>query len=227
MKTPSSRRPRQGYVSYALVVSTAVVLTTMLVFTYRSAMENQKVQSTASLRADFTDKEDAVLRAIVHIAPNRAMRAMMHNSNSSSTTRDPLRWQNIYMDALNQANARSALSATMISGLNLGSVTSANPADAPMTTISGMFDAIEPEAGYCSPGINRNLGQGYPIPLDCADFTTSSRDAVYPIISSMKKYGPLASGLTGAPVETYPIFNLIPYPNIRFGYAQPGQMFVA
>lgn len=227
MKTPLPCRRRRGYVSYALVIATAMVLTSMLLFSYKSAVANQTTQATASVRADFTDKEDAVLRAIVSIAPNRAMRAMMHNSNSSSTTRDPLRWQNIFTDAMTQANARTALSATVISGLNLGDVTSANPANAPMTGISGMFDAIEPESGYCSPGINRSLGAGFPIPLNCDDYTTSSRDATYPIISNYKYYGSLANGLTAAPVATFPKYNLIPYPNIRFGYAQPGQLFVA
>jgi hypothetical protein len=45
-------------------------------------------------------------------------------------------------------------------------------------------------------------------------------------VTPNKKYGTQESGL-GADVTNYPTFNLIPYPDIRFGYAAPGEPFVA
>jgi hypothetical protein len=51
-------------------------------------------------------------------------------------------------------------------------------------------------------------------------------DAVRPIVSLEKQYGTQDSGLL-ADVTNYPLYNLIPYPNMRFGYAAPGQPFVA
>ncbi len=221
------QRRSRGYVSYTLVLSAGLILTSMMFYSYRAAMAAHEVQTKVTMRVDYEQKTDAVLRAVVNIVPNRAMLAMQTGSNSSTTNSDPLRWQNIFMDAVTQANARTALSSTVVGGLNLGTVQTANTGDAPMTTISNMFDAIEPESGYVSPDVNRNLGSGFPIPLNCNDATTTTRNATWPIISTNKFYGTLASSLVGAPVATYPQYNLIKYPNIRFGYAQPGQNFVA
>lgn len=227
MQNGIRQRRSRGYVSYTLVLSAGLVLTSMMIYSYRTAMVEQGAQAEVAIKVDYEQKSDAVLRAIVNLVPNRAMLAMQHNSNSSTTISNPLRWQNIFMDAVTQANARTALSSTVVSGLNLGTVHTANAGDATMSSISNMFDAIEPESGYVSVGINRNLGNGFPIALNCSDSTTSSRDATWPIISTRKTYGTLASGLVGASVSTYPLYNLIKYPNIRFGYAQAGQDFVA
>lgn len=51
-------------------------------------------------------------------------------------------------------------------------------------------------------------------------------DAVRPILSLDKRYASQVPGLL-ADVTKHPVYNLIPYPNIRFGYAAPGAPFVA
>lgn len=48
-----------------------------------------------------------------------------------------------------------------------------------------------------------------------------------PLVGPLKQYGSLAEGQVGLSTTTYPQFNLIPYPQINFGYAKPGQLFVA
>ena len=158
------RRPSHpgGYISYAVVISLGVVLLMMMAQAYRSAMQSQQVQSDSQLRLDYTDKEDAVLRSIVNILPNRAMQAMQHESNLNTTKRNPMLWKTIFNDSLNLANARHAADEELIEALGLGDVHMANPSDSDLGTVSRIFDAIEPESGYVAPGINRSLGLGFP-----------------------------------------------------------------
>jgi len=235
-----SRRRRQlqaGYISLVLVLTTGVMLTLLTVAAYRRASSAQIVQSETQLRVDYAEKEDAVLRAIVNLVPNRAIRAMQHNSNSSSTTRDPLRWQNIFSEALDQANARTSISSTLRSQLEGTATTGANVAaprtvsanvgDSSLSDIGSMFDAIEPESGFVAPGINRSLGAGFPVPLETSNSDVVTRDRIYPIISQDKIHGNLAAAGVALPVASYPQLNVIRYPDIRFGYCAPGQPFVA
>jgi hypothetical protein len=89
-------------------------------------------------------------------------------------------------------------------------------------------------------GINRSLGTGFPPPLTTSNLTTIALDPVYPIISNDKKYGTLAqtylssatlngngTAAYGLPVTSYSSFNILKYPDINFGYARPGDPFVA
>lgn len=225
-----SRRPgtlQPGYVSYVIVLSTGLMLTLMTMSAYRNAATSQVVQSETQLRVDYSEKEDAVLRAVVNLVPNRAIRAMQHNSNTSTALRDSLRWQNIFSEALNQANARTSVSAEVKAQMGDTRAIVGNVGDAALGSINVMFDAIEPENGYVSAGINRSLGAGYPAPLQIADTTIASRDLTYPIISNDKVYGTLAATSVALPVSEYSKLNVIPYPEIRFGYSAPGQPFVA
>jgi hypothetical protein len=228
MKTP--RRPghlKPGYVSYVIVLTTGLMLTLMTMSAYRNAAASQVVQSETQLRVDYADKEDAVLRAVVNLVPNRAIRAMQHRSNISGVERDALRWQNIFSEALDQANARTSISAAVKSQMGAETAVTANVGDSKLTSLNVMFDAIEPETGYVSTGLNRSMGAGYPVPLQTANSTVASRDKTYPIISADKVYGNLAASGVNLPVNEYSRLNVIPYPDIRFGYSAPGQPFVA
>ena len=229
MKTaPSRKKFRAGYVSFLIVLSTGIMLTLLTLSAYRSAASAQVVQGESQLRVDYKDKEDAVLRALVNILPNRAIGAMKHRSNINGAERDALRWQNIFGDALTQANARTSISSSLKNTIGGGgNVVVANRGDSSFSNLSLSFDAIEPEPGYTSPGINRSLGDGFPVPLESNNATLSAADAIFPLISNDKKYGNLAAGGVSLPVATYSKWNIIPYPEIRFGYCEPGQPFVA
>lgn len=228
MKT--SRRSRKllpGYVSFVIVLSAGLMLTLMTMSAYRNASASAVVQSETQIRVDYADKEDAVLRAVVNLVPNRAIRAMQHNSNASGVERDRLRWQNIFSDALDQANARTSISATLKGQIGGANAIVGNVGDSALGSVNVVFDAIEPETGYVSNGLNRSLGAGYPVPLETSNSTVASRDKTYPIIASAKVYGNLAASGVALPVAEYSQVNVIPYPDIRFGYSAPGQPFVA
>ena len=226
-----NRNRRRGFASYILVLSTGAFLSLLLVFTYRRAMAAHTVQSQVQLRTDYREKEDAVLRSIVAITPNRAMRAMRSGSSASSTVSNPLRWQNIFSESLDLANARTSVDPNLRTSLNLGTMASGNSGDSALNVVSRVFlnaggDSTY-RSTYVSAGINRTLGTGYPDPLETPNDITIANDKLYPIISGDKRYGQLAQSGVGLPVANYPSFNVLKYPRINFGYAKPGEDFVA
>ena len=108
----------------------------------------------------------------------------------------------------------------------------ANSGDSDLDNPNLMFDPIPADtssykSNYISAGINRSLGEGFPVPLQTTNAIIKDRDSNYPIISSQKTYGSLAQSDVGASVSEYPDFNLLKYPQINFGYAKPGDDFVA
>jgi hypothetical protein len=224
--SPVKPRP-SGFISYLLVLSMGSLLTLLMVFAYRRAATSHAVQSSVQLQVDYNEKEEAILRAIVAITPNRAIRAMQRLSSSSSTISNPLRWENIFTEALVLANARQSISSQVLTSLGGTGLQVANSGDAALGTPSVVFKALNSETGYVSAGINRSLGSGYPVPLTCGNSTDSTRDKTWPLIAGNKLYGALAQSGVALPVATYPNFNIINYPNINFGYARPGQPFVA
>ncbi|MCX6880021.1 MAG: hypothetical protein NTW21_40400 [Verrucomicrobia bacterium] len=227
MKTSPLKRRPSGYVSLLLALSTGSLLMVLVLFSYRRACASQATQSAVQLQVDYREKEEAILRSIVAITPNRAIRAMQHLSNSNPTISNPLRWENIFTEALDLANAGQSISSPVLASLGTPGSARGNSGDAALGTASLIFKALGAEAGYASAGINRSLGTGYPVPLTCHDATDATRDATWPILSSSKVYGALAQSGVALPVDTYPNFNTLNYPNINFGYARPGQPFVA
>jgi hypothetical protein len=198
MKIPQVRRPgRSGYVSYVMVLMTGTVLLFLVLSFHGRAVNRQQVQGKIQLAADYSEKEQAVLRSIVAITPNRAIRAMQHNSNSTTTISNPLRWRNIFNEALNMANARNSISADLLSRLPVANARLANSGDSALGSVTNVFHQIAGvndnlDTSFASAGINRTLGTGFPAPLSTANATTTARDPVYPIISRDKAYGALA-----------------------------------
>ncbi|MEO5713543.1 MAG: hypothetical protein ABIT37_08630 [Luteolibacter sp.] len=208
----------------------------MMVYAYKRAMAGSAIQSKVQLRLDYAEKEEAILRSIVAITPNRAIRAMVNGSNANATVSDPLRWKNIFTEAITLANAGTSISSNVASSLSISNLKYGNSGDSALGTPSRIFAPVPPDTTllpgdtnyvYVSAGINKSYGTGYPVPLTSSDGTTTSRDISYPIISSNKAYGTVAQGGVGLPVATYPNFNLLTYPQISFGYAKPGDPFVA
>ncbi|MEO8615402.1 MAG: hypothetical protein ABI600_09695 [Luteolibacter sp.] len=240
MKTSPRKRWKSGFISYLLVITTGTILTLLMIYAYKKAILGRDVQKDVQLRVDYAEKEDTILRSIVAITPNRAIRAMQSGSSASSTVSDPLRWQNIFTESLAMANAGTSISSALATSLNITNLRSANTGDSALGTPSLIFAAIPPDTGYVSVGNNRSLGTGYPPALNVSDTATATSDLTYPIISSKKIYGALAQSdlnsatlngdntvAYGVSTTTYPNFNRLEYPQINFGYATPGSAFVA
>lgn len=224
MKTNARKKAAPGYVSLLSVFTISVFMLTLMLFAYRRAMDAQSVQSDIQVLTDYRAKEDTVLRSIVAIAPNRAIRAMQDGSDTSSK-RNALRWQNIFSEALTQSNARQSISPALLTQLNIPKTYAGNVGDAALGTVSRIFKPVVGTANFVSGALNRNLGTGFPPSLNSV--SAIANDDIYPIIASQKEYGALASGKVGLSTDTYKKFNLLTYPQINFGYTTPGSPFVA
>lgn len=251
MKASISKPGKPGFASYVMVLSTGAILTMLMIYCYRKAVATHEIQAQVQLRTDYGEKEDAILRSIVTIAPNRAIRAMFDQANSSSSRREPLRWQNIFSESLDLANARTSVQTDVLASLNLQNTVKANSGDSVLNSTNRVFHQILTDtsgyrSSYASAGINRSLGSGFPVPLETGNSTTIANDAVYPIIADDKLYGTSAQTFLnsptlngdettafGIPIDFYPAsdkrrrFNRLKYPEINFGYAKPGDKFVA
>ena len=224
MKTNTRKRKANGYVSLLAVFTMSVFMMSLMLFAYRRAMDAQSIQSDIQVQTDYKEKEDAILRSIVAITPNRAIRAMQDGSDTSSK-RNALRFQNIFSEALDQSNARQSVSPALLMKLDIPKTIAGNTGDSSLGSLSRIFKPVAGNSGYVSGALNRNLGTGFPPSLNSN--SAISIDDTYPIISHQKEYGTLASGKVGLPTTTYKKFNLLTYPQINFGYAKPGDLFVA
>ena len=225
MKTHPCNHPK-GFISYLMVLTLGLTVLVLMMNTYRSASRSQSVQAETTLRGDYDAKEEAVLRAIVPLTANSAMKAMMNDSNASADKRDPLRWNKIFRSAIVEGNAERSVSTPVLKTFGLENAIVGNVGDA-ATTSNATFRAYDSFDYYAMPGLNTDYGSSFPPSLQSAGSTVKTLDRTYPIITTSKYYGSLASSRVGASVTNYPQFNLIPYPDIRFGYTEPGQQFVA
>lgn len=231
MKTHNSRPGKSGVVSYVLVLSTAAILTLLTVSAYRRAMAAREVQGKVQLRVDYNEKEDAILRSIMSITPNRAIRAMKSGSNASATERDPLAWQSIFKEAVVLANASKSVSPELQTTLGITNVRSGNTGDSALADVTKIFNRAaifqsgNPTTGLMASGTIGDtssllVNPAYPPLLKTASSTVTTRDPLYPIIANSKR-------AVGLAVNTRPNFNVLKYPQINFGYAKPGDNFVA
>lgn len=225
MKASPSRTHPAGYVSLLAVFTISVFMMTMMLMAYRRAINTQGVLADVQTQTDYREKEETVLRSIVAITPNRAIRAMQDGSDSSWSKRRSLRFVEIFDEALAQSNARTSISPELIETLNVPASFGGNSGDSSLSVIGRMFKSVSNNSGNVTGGLNRDLGEGFPPALSNSGAVAD--DDIYPIITDRKIYGGYASGRVGLPTSTYKQFNLVPYPQIDFGYATPGELFVA
>ncbi|MFT4175342.1 MAG: hypothetical protein QM627_01685 [Luteolibacter sp.] len=225
MKSPLRPRRNRGYVSLVLVVTTLSLLLMLMIYAYKRSVASMNTQKIVQLKVDYNEKEEAMLRYLVANVPNRAIRAMQGGSNAAGTD---LTWEALFTESLTAGNARQSISPGLVAAMGAADARRADTGDSTLgTDVSRIFSAVNGEAGLVSSGLNRTLGAGFPVALNSTDATTNARDSLYPIISSHKKYGALASGRVGRATGDYPDHNVLVYPRINFGYGTPGQPFVA
>ncbi|MES2980793.1 MAG: hypothetical protein V4727_00640 [Verrucomicrobiota bacterium] len=225
MKTISNKSHPRGYVSLIAVFTLSIFMLAMMAFAYKRAINAQATLSDIQTQTDYREKEETILRSIVAIVPNHAIQAMQDGSDDSETTRDAVSFEAIFEDAIEQSNARASISEEFIDQMDEDTVFRGNSGDSALTDTTRIFKSALGNSGSVSGGLNRSFGSKYPPALNFSG--TLPDDDNFPIISNFKQYGALADGEVSLDVDTYKDFNLIPYPQIDFGYAQPGELFVA
>jgi len=217
-----------GFASLLTVTSVGIGLLLVLVAMYENTLEAQAVQKNSMLRNDYHQREDAFLRALTNILPNKAMICMQDDSRNW-TTRRPLLWSSIIDEALVQSNSRQALAPEFARELGLDSMRSGNGTDSNLigstavTPLSRVSYNGTTYSNAVTPGSNITASTEFPPPLECTSYE-HLLDSYYPIISYNKKYGQSASGWVKAPVSDFPQYNMIEAPKMHFNYQDAGTM---
>ena len=232
MKRVSLSTGNRGMVSTAMVISIAFVMIAGLAYTYRSQIRAMESQTKAQVKVDYSQKEDALLRALLHTVPNKAIGAMQRDS---ALDPDAYSWERAFSEAIDLANAETAIDADIIDDFGVNDLISANTGD---TSFTGVSDLVSPAVpgglGLVNPGNTRDsamlldpaIGDKLPAPL-ASNNSIYEQDQTHPIISYGKTHSSAwTNGLQLSP-DMFPMYNQYLYPRIRFGYARPGDPFVA
>ncbi|MCP5540518.1 MAG: hypothetical protein H7A53_07830 [Akkermansiaceae bacterium] len=225
------RRLQAGYASMALVAIVGMVTLFGMLFTYRSGVTAHDSEKRSQIRVDYTEKEDALLRALIAIVPNKAIDTMRNDSRNRETS---LRWETIFNEAIQVANAEAAVSANLVEGLGLEDVVIANPGDGSLGQAAGFVRALGTGAGFVSSGTSGNsdllfdphFQDRLPDPLE-APAGVATDDGLYPVVTNQKTFSSIWNTQGDLSVAQHPLFNRIPYPNVQFGYMAPGSPFIA
>ncbi len=242
-------RLQTGYTTIPVVAAIATVMLSSMVFVFRSNNWSQEIQSKAQVSLDYTQKEEAILRALINIVPNKAIGAMQ---DGSATADNKYTWETIFREAIDLADADTAVSAAILNRMGISpdqtagtgyptgpndpqpTVISGNSGDTSFTNASQIVSSVVGSSSLVNPGNTREsalflseaIADKLPAPL-YSSFSEYNNDKVYPIISLNKVHSSSwTKGLELSP-NSYPLYNLYKYPNIRFGYARPGDLFVA
>lgn len=231
----SSRSNRLGYATMAVVSSISLIILAMIGYSYLGSIRSFETQARAQVKQDYRQKEDAILNALLHVVPNKAIGAMKQGSASNPTVYN---WDTIFREALIIANAEQSVNPTLLNSLNLGTAVSANTGDTAFTNVSQFVNA--PVVTYAG-GSNRvnggnwweyymlgdaKIGPRVPAALQLS-YNDYLLDKQYPIISFDKTYVSWYTKGLGLSPTDYPLYNLIQYPDVKFGYKKPGEYFVA
>lgn len=232
---PAARRLESGYTTMATVSSISFIILMMLAYNFAGSLRNSGLQSRAQVKQDYAQKEEAILNALIHIVPNKAIGAMRQGSATSATN---FTWDTIFREALTAANAEQSVSSQMLNSLSLSSAIRANSGDA---TFSSVAQVVQAPSGTPDGTSNRVNGGNILETLMLANARIAPKlpaalslsyndyllDKQYPIISLDKVYTTSSiKGLALSPTN-HPRYNLIQYPDVKFGYKKPGENFVA
>lgn len=231
--TPISQE--KAYTTLAMVSSISFVIMAMLVFSIRGNIRNLDSQMRAQVKQDYAQKEDAILGALLHIVPNKAIGAMQGGSANDTSK---FTWDAIFAEALASANAERSISTQLLNSLGLASAISGNTSDsnsinvtqliqAPFTSPAGGSNRVNGGNIWESTMLgNALVGSRVPAALNMS-YDVYLLDKKYPIISTSKTYTTSYTKGLGLSPTLYPLYNLIQYPDVKFGYKKPGEYFVA
>ena len=237
MKTSSkpNTRKEQGYGTMAMVSAISLVIVSTMAYSLVGNIRSMTTQARAQVKQDYSQREDAILTALIHIVPNKAIGAMQQGS---ANTTSAYTWDAIFSQALAMANAEQAISPQLVNSLNLGTAISANSGNTQFQSVSQFVNApIGTPAGgsnrvnggnwweYTMLG-NSRIGSKIPAALNLS-YADYLLDKQYPIIGPTKTHTTWYTKGLGLSANLYPLYNLIQYPDVKFGYKRPGENFVA
>lgn len=218
----NTRRHCRGYAAMAMVALLGVTALLGIMAVFRQSMRSHEGQVRNQVKIDYRQREDALLRALVAIAPNKAIGAMQQDSAGNASQ---LSWNQVFVEAIAAAKADEAVSTATLTGLGISGQVIANTGDNASLLPASFVSAIAGTGTLVGEGITANTGLlgssvagKLPTPLVYSGMSTAGQSA--PIISTLKNYAT-------PDVARFPNYNVIPYPDIRFGFVNQSGDFVA
>lgn len=211
------------------VTALALMLTLSLLGLFRTGLIHRDQAAKGQLRGDYHQREEAFLRALVTVLPRKAISCMKAGYDPA----DEYSWKTIFAESVAIAGGTESLSPEMLASLGLAAARRGDVGDQGAETVGTWITSLTGAIGKVTPGTTdyadvfaqpRYAGRVPPL-LDMSA-NMQEADEVMPVIAPEKRYNSQDPGLL-ADVTKHPTYNLIPYPNIRFGYAAPGEPFVA
>ena len=223
------RLRKAGFAALPAVAVIGLLLLLSIGAVYRQGLMRRDEVAKAQLRLDYHQREEALLRALVATFPRKVVACMKGGYAQS----EAYSWKAVFAEAIAASAVADDLSPEVESALGLTSLRKGDGGEDTVQTVQGWITSLTGVAGQVTPGTTayadvfsnpKFAGKVPPLLTVSSDLATA--DAVRPVVSVKKQYASQSAGLL-ADVTKYPRYNLIPYPDIRFGYASPGEPFVA
>ena len=127
MTKPANRTHKSGpgFASLLVVTSVGIALLILLISMYKNTADAHDIQKNNLLKNDYQQREDAFLRALTNIIPNRAILCMQDDPEN----KESLQWKSIIEEALVMSNSRQALAPEVADSLGITNVRSGNSSD--------------------------------------------------------------------------------------------------
>ncbi len=219
MKTPSYKKnKRSGLVTILSTVVICSFLLGLMGIMYRSSIRSLEAQRKVQLQIDYEARKQSFLRALVTLTPVYAANTMM-NGSSNGTFAKFHGDGGLFDTAGNISKLGQARSTGDDTGMGFGEFLSGNTGNPSAYLIS---DYIGDGTASTPSGVGVASVNNYPVPmLSRASSAAVANSKLSPLISTDATYNGASS--QGDDRD----FNLIPYPNIHFGYKAPGDPFIA
>jgi hypothetical protein len=218
-----------GYAAIPAVTGLALLMTLSLTMLFQQNLLIRDQAAKTQLRLDYHQREDALMRALVALLPAKAAACL----NADHAASDAYSWESLFREAVETSGVSQRLQPDLAAELGVDRMRVGDVGDTEDLLVQSWITSLTGEAGRVTPGtteyatvFTQAAFAGRVPPLLDMPAALQQADAVRPVVSTEKRYTIQSPGLL-ADVGTYSLYNLIPYPNIRFGYAAPGQPFVA
>ncbi len=230
------KKREQAYISLPMVTTIGLILILSLLFLFKDSLMRRDMASVSQLRTDRHQREESLLRALVAVLPGKVAACMQADYADTPTHS----WSQIFTEAVAISGIATSLTSAEKGALGLDVLRSADVADVNevnpdgSSMITAWITDLQDTPGRVTPGVDQYDDQftsaglaAKMAPLLTGSAYHMTADASRPIVGLVKQYSPASpTGLLADPAS-YPDFNLIAYPNIRFSYAVPGEPFVA
>lgn len=209
-----SKLPKRGYAALFTTLSLSLTIMAFAITAFRETRQSHRIQSVNQVKLDYSQKERAFLRALLHVVPNKVMGGMMPNARNNAAD---YAWPAIFEEALAQAQTDQSLDPNLQSSLGISAnVVSANTGDATFLP-AGMITAPNGSRHFALDDVDWNRPSNLNLPPRMRYVGGGGgRRRSHPIVSLNKT----VRG-SSAPFEE------MPYPEIAFGYAEQGATFIA